>query len=50
MLIRGAGVDSVLHTIRIDAITQAGASGIFVEVKWLLLGILFGRCGVRDAS
>lgn len=33
-----------------DAITQAGASGIFVEVKWLLLWILFGRCGVRDSS
>ena len=31
VLVRGAGVDKVLHTLRIDVITQAGASGIIVE-------------------
>lgn len=28
VFVRGAGVDSVLQTVRIEAITQAGASGI----------------------
>lgn len=32
VFVRGAGVESVLHTVRIAVITQAGASGIIVDV------------------
>lgn len=31
VLVRGAGVESVLHTVLMPVITQSGASGIFVE-------------------
>lgn len=31
VLVRGAGVDNVLHTVRIAVITQGGASGMIVE-------------------
>lgn len=31
MFVRGAGVESVLHTVRIAVIAHAGASGIIVE-------------------
>lgn len=31
MVVRGAGVESVLHTVRMAVMAQAGASGILVE-------------------
>ena len=31
MLVRGAGVERVLHTVRIAVMTHAGASGMIVE-------------------
>lgn len=31
MLVLGAGVDNVLHAVRIESMTHAGASGIFIE-------------------
>ena len=31
VFVRGAGVESVLHTVRIAVITHAGASGIMVD-------------------
>lgn len=33
MLERGAGVDNVLHTVRIAAMAHAGASGMIVELE-----------------
>lgn len=39
--VRGAGVESVLHTVRMAVITQAGASGMMVEPEMPL-----GRAGV----
>lgn len=31
VFVRGAGVESILHTVRMAVITQAGASGMTVE-------------------
>ena len=33
VLMRGAGVESVLQTVRIEVMTQAGASGMMVEAE-----------------
>lgn len=33
VLVRGAGVESVLHTVRIESMTHAGASGMIVELE-----------------
>lgn len=33
MVVRGAGVESVLHTVRIAVIAHAGASGMTVEAE-----------------
>lgn len=40
LVVRGAGVDSVLHTVRIAVMTHAGASGMTVEPERP-----FGRSG-----
>lgn len=32
MFVRGAGVESVLHTVRMAVIAHAGASGIIVDL------------------
>lgn len=47
MLVLGAGVESVLHTIRIEVITHPGASGTIVEPGRPLSLIFFSAfCGV----
>lgn len=48
VLVLGAGVDSVLHTVRMEAITHPGASGTIVEPgRPLGLTIFSVLCGVR---
>lgn len=48
VLVLGAGVESVLHTVRIEVITHPGASGIIVD-PGRPLGLTFfsDLCGVR---
>lgn len=46
VLVRGAGVDSILHTVRIEVIAQPGASGIIVELERPLGRIFSDLCGV----
>lgn len=46
VLMRGAGVESVLQTVRMEVITQLGASGMMVEPERPFarnLGIFWGR-------
>lgn len=46
VLMRGAGVESVLQTVRMEVITQLGASGMIVEPERPFarnLGIFWGR-------
>ena len=51
MLVLGAGVESVLHTVRTESITHPGASGIIVEPGRPLGRIRSKRCGVgRDGD
>ena len=50
VLVLGAGVDNVLHAVRIASITHAGASGIFIEPK-RPLGRIRSKRGVgRDGN
>lgn len=51
MLVLGAGVESVLHTVRTESITHPGASGIIVEPGRPLGRIRSKRSGVgRDGD
>lgn len=50
VLVRGAGVESTLHTVLTEAITHDGASGIIVEPGRPLGRILFNLCGVFDGE
>lgn len=43
-LIRGAGVAIVLHTVRIDGMTQVGASGIFCQALLISVSDCFVPC------
>lgn len=49
VFVRGAGVDSVLHTSRIEVIAHAGASGMIVELERPLERIL-AFCGVLEVA
>ena len=50
MLVRGAGVERVLQTVRMEFITQAGASGTMEALEMPLERKLANERGVREAD